>query len=106
MNISLDYDDTFTKDPDGWLAFIKLMQSRGHCVMCVTMRHESEGQEVMQHLGHLVMVYFTNRKAKQSYMYSRGIHIDVFIDDCPAWCIQDADNPVEESKIDEESHNV
>ena len=41
MLIALDYDDTFTRDPEGWLNFAKLMKSRGHEIIGVTMRYLS-----------------------------------------------------------------
>lgn len=93
MNISLDYDDTFTRDPIGWLEFIKLMQSRGHKVMCVTMRHEYQGYVVKEDLAKHVEIFFTGHKAKEKFMYDRGIRIDVWVDDMP-WAVNyDADMP-------------
>lgn len=90
MNISLDYDDTFTRDPDVWLEFINLMKAHGHTVICVTMRHSSEGAEVVRDLAEHVEIYFTGRKAKREYMYSKGISIDVWVDDSPQWVLMDA----------------
>jgi len=86
MIISLDYDDTFTRDPEAWIMFIQWMQSRGHAVVCVTMRHESEGREVKEDLAHLVEIFFTGRQAKQKFMLDRGVNVSVWIDDSP-WFI-------------------
>ena len=36
--ISLDYDHTFTADPDLWVSFIKAAELRGHRVIMVTWR--------------------------------------------------------------------
>lgn len=38
--LGLDYDHTFTADPDLWRQFISDAQRRGHTVVCVTARRE------------------------------------------------------------------
>jgi len=86
LNISLDYDETYTRDPEGWDAFIELMVSRGHKVYCVTMRSPDlhESLQVMNDLnGKVNAIFFTNREAKMDYMSKQGIWIDVWIDDMP-----------------------
>lgn len=95
MVISLDFDDTYTRDPEAWNEFIDLMQRHGHTVYCVTMRHESEGKQVKEALGKRCdSVFFTNRVAKKSFMFERGINIDVWIDDSPFFVLNNASNPV------------
>lgn len=42
MIISLDYDNTYTRDPKFWLEFVKRSIDCGHTVICVTMRYERE----------------------------------------------------------------
>lgn len=90
----LDYDGTITRDPDMWHAVMKLMQSRGHEVHIVTMRHGIEST-----MGHAPMeqrflddadgVHFTgnsetrNRDAKRPHMDAKGIGVHVWIDDNP-----------------------
>lgn len=88
MIISLDYDDTYTRDPIAWNDFIKLMQNRGHTVLCVTMRYAAEGREVKEALDNTVEIFFTGRQAKQKFMLDRGINVSVWIDDSP-WFITD-----------------
>ena len=91
MNIGLDWDDTFTRDPIAWAAFCKLMTERGHKVYIVTWRYEGyEAEEVLASVQYWKLeiegVYCTGRKAKQSFMFGKGICIDVMIDDTPhAW---------------------
>lgn len=85
MNISLDYDDTYTRDPATWNKIVFLLRAAGHKVYCVTYRYPSEGKDVLNAFGNsLDGIYFTSRTAKESYMYSQGIRIDVWIDDMPA----------------------
>lgn len=85
MIISLDYDDTYTRDPEAWNQFIKLFRSRGHKVYVVTMRYEPhEGDIVKRELAHLADgIFFTGRLLKEKFMLDRGIMIQVWIDDQP-----------------------
>lgn len=85
MIISLDYDDTYTRDPEAWDVFIKLFRSRGHKVYIVSWRCNGyEAEPVKVALDAKVdAMYFTGRKAKQKFMFDQGMRIDVWIDDMP-----------------------
>lgn len=84
MNISLDYDNTYTRDPAYWDKFIALTRQYCHTVYCVTMRYPSEGDDVIKNLeGKVSDIFFTSRQAKKDFMFSKGICIDVWIDDMP-----------------------
>ena len=48
MNISLDFDDTYTRDPAFWNSFIVGARGRGHHVYLVTARTPEQGQEVLE----------------------------------------------------------
>jgi hypothetical protein len=97
MNISLDYDNTYTRDPKAWDHFLTFFREKGHKVYCVTMRSPEEGIQVMHDLtGKVDNIYFTNRQAKKDFMFAVGISIDVWIDDMPLFCIEDAaDRPAQ-----------
>jgi hypothetical protein len=41
MTIALDYDGTYTRDPDLWDRFITDCSKSGHLVICVTQRTEN-----------------------------------------------------------------
>jgi hypothetical protein len=89
MLISLDYDDTYTRDPVFWLGFVRNAKQAGHTVYCVTMRNASERVETV--LANLVEeVIYTSRGAKREATVSRGIWIDVWIDDMPHFVNQHA----------------
>lgn len=88
MNISLDFDDTYTRDPALWNAFIVSAKARGHNVYCVTMRTPEQGAEVLSTVGKYIPCYFTSMQSKSKYMYSQGIKIDVWIDDMPIAIIE------------------
>lgn len=82
MIISLDYDDTYTRDPVFWLGFVRNAKQAGHTVFCVTMRNASERVDTV--LANLVEdVIYTARAAKREATLARGIWIDVWIDDMP-----------------------
>lgn len=80
MFIALDYDRTFTEDPDLWATFAAMAQARGHTVKIVTMRRPDE-----MITDAPVEVIYTSRRAK-----ARVIKADVWIDDSPHWIFQDS----------------
>lgn len=91
MNISLDYDNTYTRDPKLWDMFISMAQSNGHKVYCVTMRSAAEIDDVVRDLdGKVDAIFGTNRIAKEKVMFREGISIDVWIDDMPFFVINNA----------------
>jgi len=86
MNIGLDFDDTYTRDPDAWNKFIADFTSRGHKIYCTTFRTPGQSQQVYDSIGKVIgndNCYFTAYSAKRKYMQSKGIMIDVWIDDMP-----------------------
>lgn len=86
MNISLDYDGTYTEDPDLYLAFVQMALKRGHKVYVVTVRYPSECTAAMGfdfRLSALVPVLATSRMAKRPFVAQRGIEIHIWIDDNP-----------------------
>jgi hypothetical protein len=91
MMIALDYDDTYTRDPEFWDEVIAIAKSRGHSVICATMRHESEGRDVLGDLGGVVEAFvFTDRKAKYKAVHEAGYMPSVWIDDSPHFIHMDA----------------
>lgn len=79
MNISLDYDGTYTEDPEAWDAFIELMQSYEHDIYIVTLR---SGEHDKVRVGGLPIIYCAGRPKKE-VVREHGIHINVWIDDQP-----------------------
>lgn len=93
MNISVDFDDTYTRDPILWDEFISRAQERGHTVYCVTAREPLKQfrDEVYESIGRLIgerNCYFTDGSAKEKFMFDKGIWIDVWIDDSPKFINQ------------------
>jgi hypothetical protein len=89
MKIALDYDDTYTQDPEFWLKFIDMVAEHGHEVILVTMRAPYERHKLDQTLLNKISAEFTNNKAKRPFVEEKGIHIDVWIDDNPHYVDQD-----------------
>lgn len=86
MIIALDFDDTYTRDPELFRRFVIEARSRHHKVYVVTMRYAktSEEDEVRAELGHLVDgIYCTNRQLKKLFMFKQNINVHVWIDDNP-----------------------
>lgn len=85
MNIGLDFDDTYTRDPETWDKVIAIFRQAGHKVYVVTWRYPSEMTAVRAMLEEKVDgVYATSRQAKQRYVLKKhGVIIDVWIDDNP-----------------------
>lgn len=85
MLISLDYDNTYTRDPQLWDQFIDLATQAGHTVICVTMR-QNGGKLCFNRVIELVC---TAGKAKVEYCKSRDILVDIWIDDQPHRLVTD-----------------
>ena len=84
MNIAIDYDGTYTKDPEMWLSIIDMMKLRGHYVMCVTFRYDNECINIDKRLYDKVNAFIaTGRRAKFNYLEEQKIDIDIWIDDDP-----------------------
>ncbi len=90
MLVALDYDGTYTLDPLLWDKVIGLFHTRGHEVICVTMRYPSEGAEVESSIGMKCKIIFTERNAKKSHLRKLSIYPDVWIDDTVEWILMDA----------------
>lgn len=86
MRIALDYDGTYTEDPELWDEFIASAVERGHDVTIVTMRSED-----IQQIPHNIEadIIYTDLKGKRDYCARDGIEFDVWIDDHPEWVVRD-----------------
>ena len=82
MKIALDFDDTYTEDPELWNSFISLAKKRGHSVAFVTYRDERfnainlDIRAVAENLG--IEVVFTGGSQKATKFCA-----NIWIDDNP-----------------------
>lgn len=85
MKIAIDFDNTYTLDPEFWDRFIANAKASGHKVWCVTARRNTEeNRETVVVPG--VLTVFSELGSKIDCMERRGIKIDVWIDDDPLTC--------------------
>jgi hypothetical protein len=85
MRIALDYDFTFSEDPDAWCAAMAAMIERGHEIIGVTARHPDHNADMHDSYFRLCTeVYFTAGEFKRKYMNEvEKIIVHVWIDDAP-----------------------
>ena len=80
MNISLDWDNTFTADTKRWQKFIDLF-SVDHEIYIVTSRSPDVPIEFIP--DGLAGIIYCSYRAKRKVTEEQGIKIDVWIDDAP-----------------------
>jgi len=82
---SFDYDNTISRDPEGFLGVMDFLRRRGHTVYVVTARRPNVYPDDFNFLlekGYKVV--FTRHISKQKWMEEvEGIKVDVWVDDCP-----------------------
>lgn len=90
LTISLDFDQTFTAAPGLWRSFITDAKARGHRVVCVTRREDTEqNQEALRlAFGDLfpelaAAILCGPAKQKRQAAADAGISVDIWIDDKP-----------------------
>lgn len=81
MLIALDYDRTFTTDPDGWRAVVALMRARGHEFICVTGRKTPPS--ALHEPAIPMRIICAGDDFKSRAALRTGLHVDVWIDDMP-----------------------
>jgi hypothetical protein len=95
MKISIDYDDTYTKDPLLWNWFAKEAMERGHQVYCVSARGEQHMEDPRNTLGLVVGAencFGTGLRPKREFMLQvHKIKIDIWIDDMPEMIVEQID---------------
>lgn len=88
LSIALDWDGTFTEDPDLWRLFVSTAKQRGHAVYFVTARHPSgEVEDEARRLG--IEAVFTGGRPKIASADAQGLLINVWIDDLPGLLFKD-----------------
>jgi hypothetical protein len=86
MKIGLDYDSTYTLDPDFWNNFIALSETMGHDVRIVTARDDRfDRTPALIKLEKRVQVIYCRGVAKKWYLSHNhaDFAVDVWIDDKP-----------------------
>lgn len=97
MKIALDWDDTFTRDPEFWAGVIRSALQKEHEVRIVTFRSSDQIGDIKEtllsvDLDNLSLVT-TGGVQKMEYCESIGWVPDVWIDDSPEFIVANG-NPV------------
>ena len=87
MNIALDFDDTYTRDPQLWDHFIAQAKDRQHDIRIVTFRKRSMTDPALDWLSQILPVIFTEYQQKRAFTNRIGWNVDVWIDDSPEFII-------------------
>jgi len=96
MNIALDFDDTYTRDPLMWDCFIDHCHERGHDIRIVTFRYENfVNTDLERAIGDKIPVIYCNANKKRGHCASIGFFPDVWIDDTPEFITADSYVPGE-----------
>ena len=85
LTFAIDYDDTFSADPELWREFVKIATGRrfGHRGVLVTNRTEDMGNDVRAEVGDLMPIVFAGVFSKRSMAGLAGYSVDIWIDDSP-----------------------
>lgn len=87
MNIALDFDDTYTRDPAMWDRFIADAKDRGHDIRIVTYRKRSMSDPALDWLSLSIPVIYTEHEQKRLFTNKIGWMVDVWIDDSPEFIV-------------------
>lgn len=85
MRIGLDWDGTVTEDRELWFSFMRMAKERGHDLMIVTSRCETDAERIRSEVRPLgISVIATDGKPKIKEVDAQiGHFLDVWIDDMP-----------------------
>jgi hypothetical protein len=93
LKISLDYDETYTRDPPLWNLFVNQAVKNGHDIRFVTFRSGDPAFDNSDIIGNSkalnIPIIFTSGKRKRVFCYEQGFMVDVWIDDMPEIIVED-----------------
>lgn len=85
MLLALDYDQTYTRDPDFWDEVVALGVRRGHQFVCVTNRALPPGTAKAERVPTpTIPVVCAGDQMKADAARNAGYTVSVWIDDMPA----------------------
>lgn len=83
MTFAIDYDGTWTADPEAFRAFASLLRRRGHRVLLVTARVSGHGEVERECSTYVDRVLFSGAAYKRECCEANGEAVHVWIDDMP-----------------------
>mgnify|MGYP003342529608 FL=1 len=88
LTISLDFDKTWTADPQLWRDFVGLARKAGHRVVLITRRPDTETDratvEKATASSGIDRLIFAGQTQKADAARKAGVSVDVWVDDYPA----------------------
>jgi hypothetical protein len=81
---AIDFDGTFTTDPEAFRQIVDLLRVRGHTVLFVTQRckqYESDIEKITGPLSIFSNVVYANGQTKEGATLRAGYSVDVWIED-------------------------
>ena len=79
----LDYDGTWSADPEAFRAIATMLRSRGHRVLLITARMSGHGDVLRECERHVDRVMFSGAHYKRALAQLHGESVDIWIDDNP-----------------------
>ena len=83
MTIAIDFDKTWTEDPELWRQFAADALQRGHKVVMATGRESGSQNSDMGRYGITIPIVFCGGVAKRKACAAAGWKVDCWIDDMP-----------------------
>jgi len=87
MRIALDWDGSYTLDPEFWDSFILLCKNGGHDVRIITLR-KPEMHIDMKFFDYEIPIIYTSNMHKREYCDKIDWHPDIWIDDSPEFIVR------------------
>lgn len=80
--MAIDYDLTYTQDPDYWDEVVRIGRARGHDFVCITGRTEPPGASGSERVPPMKVICSPD-SYKVRAAARAGLKVDVWADDCP-----------------------
>lgn len=104
MIISIDYDDTFTADPDCWTEVIEVLKKYQHEVICVSARRNKlDNRQELSAALPKIPILLSYDEPKRSFALKAGYDVDVWIDDSPSAIIDSHEYKLVRSELPKET---
>lgn len=83
LTIAIDFDNTWSADPEGWRAVFHLLTSRGHAVIMATGRRGWSEDMGRAGLPSNMPIVYCGSELKEKATRAAGYEVDIWIDDMP-----------------------
>ncbi len=88
MIIGLDYDDTFSTDPEAWSKVARILYGAGYLIIGATLRNRYQVIEDTRYFDVCSHVVYCAGHAKAPLLAALGFPVTVWIDDKPQYITQ------------------